>query len=183
MPPPRSSPADRTPAVKKTQVIFLKPAIFAAVQATGPYSETVAKSWGKIFDWLDDTKPDPMPDRGFGLTFDDPRTVAASDLRYAAGVTMPSNWSAPETGDIGPLKFGGGSFLRTRVVGPYTNTGKVISALRDQWIPKNGLVLDRCQPVLTIYLSDTRYVDPDDQVADVCLPVFADRRSKPRDPS
>ena len=165
----------------KTQVIFVKPAVLAAVHRIGPYKQTVHKAWGSIFEWLDKTKPDPMPDHAYGLTYDDPRKVPQEQLRYVAGVVMPSNWWSCPTKLVLRTQFDGGTFLRTRVVGPYKEVGKVISTFRDQWIPKHGLVFDRNNPVLTIYRSDTRVVAPDEQVADVCLPVFADRRSEPRD--
>lgn len=167
--------------MSKAQVIFLKPAILAAVKLVGPYQTTVPKAWSTIFDWMDLTKPDPKPDHGYGLTFDDPRKVSEPDLRYVAGVVVPSHWESCPTNKVAGQRFDGGTFLRTRIVGPYTNVGRMISSLRDQWIPKNGLVFDQKQPVLTIYRSDTRYVAPEDHVADVCLPVFADRRSEPRE--
>lgn len=165
----------------KTQVIFLKPANLAAVQVIGPYGETAPKAWANIFKWLDYSKPDPKPDHGYGLTFGDPRKVADKELRYIAGVVAPSNWVSCESNLVSGWRFDGGTFLRTRVVGPYSDIGKVISGLRDKWIPKNGLVLNRKQPILTIYRSDTRTVEPAECVADVCLPVFADRRNEPRD--
>ena len=167
--------------MSRAQVIFLKPAVLAAATLTGPYKETVPKAWNIIFNLMDQGKIDPLPDHGYGLTFDDPRKVAQSDLRYAAGVVVPANWNSCDTNTVTPLPFVGGTFLRTRVTGPYSNTGQVISKIRDQWIPKNGLVFDRAQPVLTIYRSDVRHVAPEEQIADVCLPVFADRRRKPRD--
>lgn len=167
--------------MSKAQVIFLKPAILAAVQHIGPYHDTVPKAWAEIFDWIDHTKPNPAPDHGYGLTYDDPRKVPESELRYVAGVVVPPNWEACPSNKVTGLRFDGGTFLRNRIKGPYTNVGQMISSLRDQWIPKNGLVFDQKKPVLTIYRSDTRQVAPDDCVADVCLPVFADRRNKPRD--
>jgi len=166
--------------MSKAQVIFLKPANLAVVQLFGPYSETAQQAWTKIFAWLDHTKPEPKPDHGYGLSFGDPRKVANEKLRYIAGVVVPSNWVACDSNMVSSLRFDGGTFLRTRVIGPYTKIGLSISDLRDKWIPKNGLVLDQNQPVLTIYRSDTRLVAPEDCVADVCLPVFADRRSEPR---
>lgn len=166
--------------MSKAQVIFLKPANLAVVQMIGPYSETAQQAWAKVFTWLDHSKPDPKPDHGYGLSFGDPRKVAHDKLRYIAGVVVPSNWVSCESNMVSSLRFDGGTFLRTRVVGPYTKIGQSISELRDKWIAENGLVLDQKHPVLTIYRSDTRVVAADQCVAEVCLPVFADRRSEPR---
>lgn len=165
----------------RAQVIFMKPAVLLAVQMIGPYSEAVPKAWTTIFGWMDREKPDPMPTVGYGFTYDDPRRVAAEDLRYVASVIAPSRWNHNSTSEVSPLSFEGGTFLRSTVVGPYDQIGQSISSMRDQWIPKNGLVLDQNKPILTIYRSDPRVIEPQEQVADVCLPVFADRRHKPRD--
>lgn len=166
--------------VSRAQVIYSKPLMLAAVQTKGPYSRSADEAWKQIFNWLDKLKPDPFPSVGYSLYYHDPRLVKESELRYAAGIPAPRNWQASRNDGVFPLQFAGGTFMKRTVVGPYTNLGRVMSELRNQWIPENGLVLDQSQPAVSIHHSDQRFVDPAKQTADVCLPVFADRRSKPR---
>lgn len=155
--------------------------MLAVVQVLGRYSQTAPKAWAQLFEWLDKTKPEPQPDHGYGLSIGDPRKVAENELCYVAGVVVPPNWTQCETNLVTGMRFDGGTFLRHRLVGPYTEVGSTISRLRDQWIPKNGLVLDQKQPVLTVYRSNSNEVPPAEQIADICLPVFADRRKEPRE--
>lgn len=164
----------------KARVVFLKPRTLAAVQVHGPYAESAPKAWHAMFEWLEQTKPTPTPIRGFGFFYNDPREVKAEKLRYRAAVEIPENWDECNNGILSPMRFDGGTFLRSKVVGPYTETGKVISNLRDQWVPKNGLVLDQAQPILAIFHSDARHVAPAEQITEMCLPVFADRRKEQR---
>ena len=165
----------------KTRVIFIKPIALAAVHIVGPYKDTVPKAWKKIFDWLDTSQNHAHPEQGYGMTLDDPRAVPADQLRYVASVPVPARWKEQDSEVVSRLNFDGGTFARITNHGPYDQIGQVISRFRDEWVPSNGLVFDRTQPLLTVYKSDTRKVAPADQVADICLPVFADRRSKPRD--
>lgn len=175
-----SAQQDEVPETRP-QVVFLKPVVLAAVRVTGPYSDTVHEAWRRVFAWMDHAALDPKPDAGYGLSYDNAKQVPAQDLRYAACVVMPNSWPGSGQDGIARMLFEGGTFLRSRVVGPYSKIGPVISELRDQFVSKNGLVFNRNKPVLTIYRNDTRRVSPDEQIADVCLPVFADRRMKPRD--
>lgn len=168
-------------AVSRPQVVFLKPVVLAAIHQTGPYGETVPEAWRGIFRWLDASNLALKPDKGYGLSYDNPNHVPAQDLRYAACVVMPNTWDGSGQEGIARMLFEGGTFLKRRIVGPYTKIGPVISELRDKFVAKHGLVFDRQKPVLTIHRNDPRDVAPDEQITDVCLPVFADRRMEPRD--
>lgn len=157
--------------MQKGKVVYLKPIWLAAVHGYGPYGETVPVAWNKIFDWLDSGTHFEMPDKGYGLTYDDPRTVAPENLRYVAGVEVPSSWRPPEGSPVSRVSFQGGTYTIVPHNGPYSEVGDVISNYRNEWVPRLGLCLDPARPLLAIYRSDIRYVKPDDQVADICLPI------------
>ncbi|MBU1212718.1 MAG: GyrI-like domain-containing protein [Alphaproteobacteria bacterium] len=159
--------------MQKGKVVYLKPTWLAGVHGYGPYDETVPVAWRKIFDWLDSGMHFEMPEQGFGLTYDDPRAVATDRLRYVAGVEVPSSWRPPEGCPVSRVPFQGGSYAVVPHHGPYTAVGEVISNYRNEWVPRLGLCLDATRPLLTIYRSDSRVAKPEDQVADICLPIAA----------
>lgn len=172
---------ERTQSDQRAQVVFLKPVMLVSVQVQGPYAETISKAWEELHTYIDTGDLGAQPNRGYGIFYHDPRIVKDEELRYAAGVPMPTNWRPTKQPGIFAMQFEGGTFLRTTFVGPYENLNLAITKLRENWIPQHGLVLDQKKPVVTIYRSDKRTVAPEKQVGEVCLPVFADRRRKPRD--
>ena len=145
--------------MKKGKVVYLKPTWLAGVQSRGPYSEIVPAAWKTILDWLDSGMHYEMPDRGFGLTYDDPRTAPAEHLRYVAGVEVPATWRPQDASPVSRVEFRGGSYTIVKHHGPYTEVGDIISNYRDKWVPRLGLRLDGTRPVLAIYHSDIRIVE------------------------
>ena len=157
--------------MQKGKVVYLKPTWLAGVRSLGPYCETVPVAWKTILDWLDSGEHYEMPERGFGLTYDDPRSVDPENLRYAAGVEVHSTWRPEKGSPVSRFEFSGGTYSVLRLEGPYSEVGEKISEYRDNWVPRLGLRLDGTRPLLAIYNSDIRYVQPEDQVAEICLPV------------
>lgn len=153
---------------------FMKPTWLAGVQCYGPYQETVPGAWKTVLDWLDSGAHYEMPDRGFGLMHSDPRIVAPEQLHYQAGVEVTPQWKPAESSPVSRMEFRGGTYTILRLNGPYSALGEFISNYRDTWVPRLGLCLDSARPALAIYHSNIRKVAPEDQVADVCLPVTAD---------
>jgi len=153
------------------KIVYLKPKWLAGIQVVGPYGETVPGAWASVFHYLESGAHFEMPERGYGLTYDDPRNTDAENLRYVAGVEVPATWLPPKGCAAMRVEFKGGSYARLRFEGPYSEVGQVISEYRNTWVPREGLQLDSDKPLLAIYHSDTRTVEPQDQVADICLPV------------
>lgn len=138
----------------------------------GSYHDTVPVAWQTMLRWLDSGEHYEMPDRGFGLTYDDPRTVAPERLRYVAGVEVTAEWRPKEGSPVSRVRFNGGSYTIVQHRGSYSEVGAIISSYRDKWVPRLGLCLDQTRPLLAIYHSDIRHVEPEDQIADICLPVM-----------
>lgn len=164
------------------KIKFIKPRQLASIKRIGSYQDTAPDAWRAMFDWLDGFDPEDMPTEGYGLNYDDPRTQTDGQLRYAAAVEVPKHWEPEENSVVESLFFEGGVYAISPHFGCYKTVGEAISKLRDGGVPKIGLVLDRNRPVLTRYKSDPRKVSSQDQKAEICLPVFADRRSKDRGP-
>ncbi len=162
------------------RVRFIKPMALAAVKQVGSYSVSTSKAWDKMFSWLDQEDYLETAAQGFGLFHDDPRTTPKNELQYSAAVQVPKSWEPTNSNDVDAMRFDGGVYVVTNHVGPYLKLGHVVSTLRDTWMPQHGLVFDKARAVLIIYKSDVRYVSEPEQRAEVCIPVFADRRSNPR---
>ena len=113
-----------------------------------------------------------IPGRGIGLTYDDPRSVPAKDLRYLAGVAVPDTWRPCDKNLVARHFFNGGAYALRRHQGPYSEVDSLISRNREGWEPHHGLEFDESRPIVTLYWSDIRSVAPADQIADICLPVL-----------
>jgi len=166
--------------MNQARVIYLKPSELAAVTLRGAYKDTVAHAWDQLFSWLEHGAHHEKPGRGYGLAYDDPRQVPADVCRYSAGVHVPKNWQMGDFAFVSRQTFAGGAYLFYRNRGYYSEMGSIISALRDFWVPKNGLCFDPSRPVATFYHDDPRFTRPEERVADLCIPVLGERRAKPR---
>lgn len=157
--------------MQKGKIIYLKPRWLAGFHSVGPYGETVPAAWDRVLEYLDSGMHFEMPDRGYGLTYDDPRSVAAERLRYVAGVNVASDWLPHRDCAAMRIEFKGGSYSVFRHEGSFKEVGEVISKVRTMWVPRLGLRLDPAKPLLAIYHGDPRTVPPAQQVAEICLPV------------
>lgn len=162
------------------ELIYLSSTNLASVELVGPYCDTVPRAWGQLFDWLTRSQNHEKPGRGYGLAFDDPRAVPAAACRYMAGVVIPAGWKACDKNIVNQYRFSGGAYAWRQHRGDYGHMGGVVSSVREDWLPANGLMLDAARPVVTIYYDDPRLVPGEHQFADICVPVQQDRRIKPR---
>lgn len=164
----------------ETSVKFIKPRVLAAIRRVGSYQDVAPGAWQDMLAWLDSFSSEDMPPEGFGFNYDDPRAQKGSQLRYAAAIEAPNSWEPNGNSPAEVLLFEGGVYAIKNYVGPYSDLGPSISKLRDEWLPNKGLVLDRDRAVLTRYKSDPRKVREEERKAEICLPVFAERRSQDR---
>ncbi|MFM1816604.1 MAG: hypothetical protein RLZ98_3299 [Pseudomonadota bacterium] len=124
-----------------------------------------------MFEWLERRGFRDEVKVGYGLAHDDPRTIEADKCRYDACVELSRDAIASVGGEIRSQNLSGGAFVRSRVTGCYSNIAKTLSTIRDEWMPSQGLSVDAKRPVIAIYLSDPRFVVPEERKADICLPV------------
>lgn len=157
-------------------VIFIAPRQLAFARMTGPYPVSSAAAWGVMLDWMDKRGHEPIGHVGYGMALDDPRAVRADDLRYDACVEVPTTWTDADMKFMQIKLFEGGAYLKTRHTGSYSALGRVVSCVRDEIIPRSGLTHDLKRPVLAMYHSYPHETLPDQQIADVCIPVMPNRR-------
>lgn len=168
------------PQPPNAEVRFISPVKLAIVSARGPYARSVGQAWNQMFAWLDSRQHSEPVTIGYGLAHDDPQTTLSTKIRYDAGIPLPASWKPEDENFAQVHTFRGGSYTVQHYAGPYQNLGRLISQTRRDFIARSGLVLDRTRPVVCIYRSDPRQVGPEDQHADVCLPVMIERRATPR---
>lgn len=164
------------------KVTFLKPAELAFVRVTGPYPVSSVAAWQVILDWLDKRGHEPIGHVGYGMALDDPRNVPSEELRYDACIIKPATWAPIDAETVRLKTFDGGAYLQVRHVGSYRELGLVVSEVRDVVIPREGLVQDGTRALITMNYSYPSKTPPGEQISDICIPVFPDRRETVRRP-
>lgn len=156
-----------------SRVLFFPTVHVAAVRSLGPYPQSSRSAWDRIFKWLDQRRQPYLPTVGYGLAYDNPQTSPAATLKYDACVPAPPEWLDSDKAFVERSTVQGGIFAVRRHTGPYDNIGTIISEVRDVWVPKSGLEIDHTRPVVSIFHDDPRTTPPEQQTAQVCLPVVA----------
>lgn len=161
-------------------VIFIPPCQLSFVRMTGPYQASSVAAWQRLLDWLSDRGHSVIDEVGFGFALDDPRITPAENLRYDACVKSPVTWSDADAAFVGSQHFGGGAYFKIAHRGSYGMLGRAVSQARNVLLPREGLMHDASRPVLTMNYSYPSTTPPEEQLADICIPVLPDRRLEPR---
>lgn len=156
-----------------TGLVYLRPVRVAFVRVRGPYGQSAPAAWSKLLAWLDQHRVRSDVTRGFGLAHDDPRTIAAADLRYDACVEVPPEVEALALREFGMQTLPGGAYARRRFVGPHSGIHTEFHEMRRTWAPSRGLALHTRRPFVEIYLDDPARCAPEKLRTDLCIPVIA----------
>lgn len=158
--------------------VYLRPLHVVAVKAQGPYSDSAAQAWSEMFDWLSQFGLLRQIGTGYGLMFDDPRTVAPENCRYQACVELiqEARGVVPDTFTVRRLP--GGAYARQRHIGGVVGLANAISKLRNERMPDEGIVIDSRRPVIIIYLDNPEMVPLAMQRVDVCMPVAVEMKGR-----
>lgn len=162
-------------------VVFIAPSELAFVRVTGPYAASSVAAWARLLDWMAQRGHAAPDEVGFGLALDDPRTTLPELLRYDACVKRPTTFSDDDISIVTLKQFHGGAYFKTPHRGSYQMLGRAVSLARNELLPREGLMHDATRPVLTLNYSYPSTTLPEDQFAEICIPVFPDRRLMPRD--
>ena len=154
-------------------LVYLRPTRMVYVRATGPYESSIPQAWEKMFAWLEKTGVSSTVGRGHGLARDNPATVGAQNCRYDACVEVKPYYEERALRELGVLMLPGGSYLRKRVAGDYTEMRVTIPKLYQTFEPPTGLRFDDKRPLVVIYLDDPGRFKPEELRSDVCIPVSA----------
>lgn len=156
-----------------TGLVYLRPVRVAYVRVRGPYSHSAPTAWSKLLAWLDQHSVRREVTRGFGLAHDDPRVVAAAELRYDACVEVPPEVEVAAFREFGMQTLPGGAYARRRYVGPHAGIHNEFHEMRETWAPSRGLALHTKRPFVEIYLDDPARCPAEKLRTDLCIPVIA----------
>lgn len=159
--------------IVRTGFVYLRPLNVAACRVAGPYSESSAAAWGKVFDWLNSSGLIRQIGTGYGLLLDDPRETPPEKCRYEACVELLDEARGVVPAEFNVRRLPGGAYARQRHVGGVAGLAQTISKLRNEWAPEYGVIVDKRRPVIEIFLDNPNLVPVERQRVDVCMPVTA----------
>ncbi len=156
------------------RLVYLRPMRLVHIRAMGPYSEARGAAWTRMFEWLSNRGKHKMPGCGYGLMLDDPKVTPRDECRYDACVDLATVGEAGLDAGVMIRRLPIGAFARTRHTGSYSKMNETARALRDTWLPQNGLLVDKRRPFVEIYLDDPRLAQEDKCRSECCIPVLPD---------
>lgn len=148
-------------------LVELAPMHLLSFRHLGPY-QNVGEAFDRLTEW---TRQAGLWERCIGvigLSYDDPETVPAAELRYDAC----AEFAQPVDGadDIQPACLAGGRFALYRHVGPYDGINGVFRQLFGVWLPQSGFEPDD-RPCMEIYRNDAKQTAPEHLVTDILIPL------------
>jgi AraC family transcriptional regulator len=106
--------------------------------------------------------------RTVGIFHDDPESVPQADLRSAACITVPDEWTP--SGELTEAYVEGGRYARIIHTGPYTELKTAYDWLYQTWLPSTTDE-PRNLPCIEEYLNDPRQVSAKDLETAVMMPL------------
>ena len=119
---------------------------------------TIAATTGQL-------RPDT---RTIGIYHDDPESVPQAELRSAACITVPDDWSP--SGELTEAHVDGGRYATIIHTGPYTELTMAYNWLYQTWLPTSAEE-PRNLPCIEDYLNDPRQVPAKDLETAVMMPL------------
>jgi AraC family transcriptional regulator len=153
---------------------YIRPVDVVSIRAHGPYARSVNEAWQRMFAWMDTNRLGAEINVGYGLAHDDPRMGTSEHCRYDACIAVPSGIAAAALDELSRQTLPSGVYARGRLTGSYDRMGSLLAGLRDDWAPRNGLVVDKHRPIVTVYINNPRFCPPAELAADICLPIVVD---------
>jgi AraC family transcriptional regulator len=159
------------PPQEKTAMDFeLRPLpamLFAAVRAVGPYN-AVGTAFQRVIGWAMQSGVMTPQTRVLGMSYDDPKTVPADQLRYDAAVTLARPVATPPDIRIGVLPAC--TWAMAQHKGGYAAMPQTFGALYQSWKARPDLV-PVLLPCLEIYLNSPDDTPTEDLRTDIGFPV------------
>jgi AraC family transcriptional regulator len=106
--------------------------------------------------------------RTIGIFYDDPESVPQAELRSAACVTVPDDWTP--AGELKEAYVEGGRYAKIIHTGPYTELSMAYNWLYATWLPSSAEE-PRNLPCIEEYLNDPRHVSAKDLQTAVMMPL------------
>jgi AraC family transcriptional regulator len=151
------------------ETVWLKPIPCIMLFHTGPY-EQIEQKFTELWSWIQANGVPGM--RSIGIYFDNPDHVPPHQLRSAACVEVPDEWTPPARGLPGQLgEIDGGTYARVVHRGPYDQLAAVWEAMTKEIEGPMGKTIPENIPAFEIYVNDAETTEPDQLVTELYMPI------------
>jgi len=158
---------EETDDMTSLDIRTIDPIRCAAVAHRGPYTE-IGPKYGQLAAWAAAAGFAPERPRVLAITYDDPKTVPAADLRSHACLAIGSDVAV--TPPVEELVIAGGRYAVFRHVGPYADLHRTFRRIYGEALPAAGLEpADR--PVFEDYLNAPSDTPPAALLTDIYIPL------------
>jgi AraC family transcriptional regulator len=158
---------EKNPALYQVEIITMSKLRVAAIEQRGDYQHTT-KVFERLMTVAATTGLLMLETRTIGIFHDDPVAVPPDELRSAACITVPSDWTP--SGELTEAHIEGGRYARIVHTGPYTELKTAYDWLYQTWLP-NSAEEPRDLPCIEEYLSNPRQVPAKDLKTSVLMPL------------
>lgn len=152
---------------------YVRPLAVGFVRAHGPYGESSREAWSRLIAWLDSIGARRTVRRGIGYLRDNPGAVGGWSRRYDACVELPPGVTPSLAHGVGRQMLPGGAYAVYRHTGPHEAIGTTFSAMRRDWLARDGLTIDPDRAFMEIYLNDPLVTAAAGLETELCIPVIA----------
>ena len=139
----------------------------AAIRHVGPYDQS-GPAWEKLFNWSIANKLDTEEATWLGLYYDDPRLVAAEQLKSDLCIVIEDD--IKETDEIKQLEIAAGEYLVGLHRGSYKNLYESYNHL---YKTKLGELGRKCKelPAIEVYLNCPTCTPEDELLTEIWVPM------------
>lgn len=162
-------------SVVTARFVYVRPVTVVHVREQGPYAAASERAWERIFGWLHATGTLESSGRGYGLMHDNPHAVGAENCRYDACIELPDTIAEVDLPTGFALQtLAGGAYGCKRHVGGVAGLRDAIAHLRDEWVPRQGLLVDPSRPLIEVFHDDPATTAEHKREVDIFLPVMTE---------
>jgi AraC family transcriptional regulator len=163
---PASSAGDAPPI--RIAIASFAPLKVLAIRNVGDYRE-LNNGYGLLFETLSELVSPEAIIGIYGIPHDDPRYTPHDKCRFDCAFQLDQH--IDPQGDLRSIELVGGEYARMEHFGDYDHIHDAIDALYGWAISEDRMVDER--PLFIHYLNDPDEVAPDDQRAQIWLPIMA----------
>ncbi len=135
------------------------------VRRLGPYAKSAGEAWDALCRWAGPRGLLGPQTMLFGVSYDDPETSPAAQLRYDACISVGPEVQ-PE-GEVCLMELPAGKVAKLRFEGPGAGIAGAYKEFYGSWLPNSGFVPGDRAP-FEVYVQEPR---DDHFVLDICVPV------------
>jgi AraC family transcriptional regulator len=150
----------------RIEIASFAPLKLMAVRNVGDYRE-LNNGYGRLFEMISGLVSPEAIIGIYGIPHDDPRDVPRDQCRFDCAFLLDQPVAAE--GDLQVVELAGGDYARMEHMGDFDLIHDAIDALY-HWAIKNDRIVDQ-RPLFIHYLDDPEEVPPEEQRAQIWLPL------------